>query len=98
MYQMVKLTSHDQNVTEVDIWQRVISPGNDSWNATVAKSVLDFKLPDQDIQRMNELAQKAQTGNLSPSENSEAHTYDRIGLLIELMHSKARLSLRKSHG
>lgn len=95
---MVKLTSHDQNATEVDIWQRVISPGNDSWNTAVAKSVLEFKFPDQDIQRMNELAHKAQAGNLSSAENNEAQTYDRIGLLIELMHSKARLSLRNSHG
>ena len=54
---------------------------------------LKAKLPETDMARMVRLGEFAQKGNLSPTERREAETYDRVGLLLELLQSKARLSL-----
>ncbi|MBX3747800.1 MAG: hypothetical protein KF833_21035 [Verrucomicrobiae bacterium] len=60
----------------------------------VARVFLRARLPDADLARMSELGERAQRGQLTAGERREAEAYDRVGLLIELLHSKARQSLR----
>lgn len=80
--------------TETTILQRVLVPTNATWNRSMAEAVLTFRLPEGERARMEALADKAQAGNLTPDERQEAEAYDKIGVLIELMQSKARLALK----
>jgi hypothetical protein len=80
--------------TESTILQRVLAPANPSWSRSMAEAVLALRLPEVERARMEQLATKASDGTLSDDERHEAEAYDRIGVLIELMQSKARLSLQ----
>jgi len=42
---------------------------------------------------MNELAEKAREGGLSPAEEQEIENYRQVGHLLALLRSKARVSL-----
>ena len=44
---------------------------------------------------MHELAVKNQDDLLTPQEKAEMENYRRVGFLLDLMHSKARRSLKK---
>ena len=44
---------------------------------------------------MHELAVKNQEDRLSPKEKAEMENYRRVSFLLDLMHSKARRSLKK---
>jgi uncharacterized protein YnzC (UPF0291/DUF896 family) len=59
-----------------------------------ANSILQITFPTADIERMNLLAQKAGKGDLSPDESIELDNYRHVGRLIEVLKSKARLSLK----
>ena len=47
---------------------------------------------------MNQLAAKARKGYLNEEEESQMHGYLFVGAMVDLMHSKARLSLRNFAG
>ena len=76
------------------IWERVIqfqgelSPG-------AARSLLQFQFSPGDHARMEELSVKARTGSLSPPEQAELDTFERLGCLLDIVHSKARRALKK---
>ncbi|MFO0967921.1 MAG: hypothetical protein U0793_20365 [Gemmataceae bacterium] len=61
-----------------------------------ASFILDIGFADEDIERMNELAAKAQEGTLSGKEWEESLNYDIVGHLIAILHSRARRSLPKT--
>jgi hypothetical protein len=81
--------------TESRILERIIAPENGSWSPEAARSILALRIPDSDVRRMEELAAKANAGVLSDNERSEAETYNRAGLLLDLLQSKARQSLSR---
>jgi hypothetical protein len=64
--------------------------------AQAAREILGSKLPPRDRDRVNELAAKARQGLLDFDEREELDDYERITALLELMHSKARLSLKRA--
>jgi len=45
---------------------------------------------------MNELAEKARGASLEVTETEELNSYLLIGAVLDLMHSKARISLKKT--
>ena len=49
-----------------------------------------------DWQRVNELAVQARAGTLTAEERAELDEYERSTCLVELMQSKARLSLKRA--
>lgn len=57
---------------------------------------LSFQLPAEDRDTVNALAAKAREGSLTPDERSTLDEYERITALLELMQSKARLSLKQA--
>jgi len=73
----------------------------DWWNHATANSltkaaarvILGWTFGEEDRTRMNELAQKNQAGELTTDEQAELRSYLRVGSLLDLLHSKARLSL-----
>jgi len=81
--------------SEAAILGRVIRPESGAWSKEAAESMLEFDFPPTDLERMNLLAAKAREGNLSPAENEELNNYRDVGRLLELLQSKARLSLKR---
>ncbi len=55
--------------------------------------ILKIDFEPGDVQRMNELAEKARRGSLTPPEKAAIDSYERVGHLLDLMHAKARQSL-----
>jgi len=51
-------------------------------------------LAQADYDRVNELAAKARADTLTTEERTDLNEYERITCLVELMQSKARLSLK----
>jgi hypothetical protein len=84
------------DTSEIAILSRVFRPERGSWSKAAAESVLDFDFPPADVRRMNALAAKARQGTLSASEAEQLDNYRDVGRLLELLQSKARLSLKRS--
>jgi hypothetical protein len=80
--------------TETAIWERVIDPNEDDLSPEAARFLLRLDFGEPDHARMQELAQKSNDGTLTADERLELQNYVRIGNVIALMQSKARLSLR----
>ena len=64
-------------------------------SATTARALLKLQFPESDQQHIGELAKKAGTGTLTPSEDQEAETYEQIGCLLDILHSQARRALNR---
>jgi hypothetical protein len=81
--------------SEAAILSRVIRPERGTWSKGAADSILRFDFPSADVRRMNTLAAKARRGSLSAAEEAELENYREVGRLLELLQSKARLSLKR---
>ena len=81
---------------ETEILSRIIGPENPSFSAEAARSILALSFGDSDNERMNLLAAKARQGALDEQEESLLSAYRFVGSVVDLMHSKARLSLKKN--
>ena len=82
--------------SEADILSRLIAPDQPSLSADAARSILSLAFADRDRDRMNVLAEKSRAGSLGPDEQSELESYERVGCLIGILKSKARVSLKNS--
>ena len=82
---------------EAAILSRLVKPNRADFSPEVAEAVLRFDFDPMDRDRMHELAVKSQEGSLTKAEEEELDSYRRIGYFVDLMRSKARISL-KEHG
>jgi hypothetical protein len=60
-----------------------------------ARALIKFGFSSQDRDRMRELSAKARAGTLNPQEQFQMDTYERLGCLLDILHSKARRVLNK---
>lgn len=81
---------------EVAILSRLIRPERSDLNPEAARSILKLGFSDQDHARMHDLTVKSQQGVLGDAEQESLENYRRVGRLLELMHAKARLSLKRA--
>ena len=79
---------------EAPILQRLIDPRRCGWTPQAAEAVLQIRFAEEDEQRASELADRANRGVITPDEEREMEGYLRLGSLMDLMQSKARLYLR----
>ena len=75
------------------IWQRVIELQGPSPSA--ARALLRLQFSERDQALMKELSDKARAGTLSPEQQRELDTFERLGCLLDILHSKARVALKK---
>ncbi|HMB96416.1 MAG TPA: hypothetical protein VKK61_10285 [Tepidisphaeraceae bacterium] len=83
---------------ETDIWQRIVEPSWEALGAEAALGILRLGFKQNDIDRMNQLAELARQGNLSDEQQTEIDTYTRIGHMLAVMQSKARMVLKEPAG
>ncbi len=79
---------------EAAIWSRIIQPEKNSLSPEVARSILELRFSERELDHMNELAQKNRQGLLSETERQELEGYVKVGDVLSLLHLKARKSLQ----
>jgi hypothetical protein len=79
--------------SEAAILARLIQAKEDM-NQEVAQYLLSIDFSQDDIERMNFLAERAREGSLSPEETTELDSYLHVGNLLTIMQSKARRYLK----
>jgi hypothetical protein len=80
---------------EVTILSRLIRPDRNGLPATAARAFLRIDFDDSDRKRMHELSAKARDGTLTEAEESEIASYEIVAHVIDMLHSKARRSLKR---
>ena len=80
--------------SESAILARVLRTDGGTLSAEMARVFLQLDFPPHDRQRMDELAAKAQQGQLSSDEQAELESFCHVGELLALMQSKARRVLQ----
>ena len=81
--------------TEVEVWLRILHP-EEQLPPRVARAILGFTFPKNDVNRMRELSAKAREGALTPEEDAEMDNFERVGSLLSTLKSKARQVLKRS--
>jgi hypothetical protein len=86
------------SISELDvdaaIWNRVVQFDSPP-SPTAARSLLKLQFPQRDRERMAELAAQARAGKLTAAEEREAEAYERLGCLLDILHSHARRVLKR---
>jgi hypothetical protein len=80
---------------EVTILGRLIRPERNNLPPTAARAILKIDFDPSDRERMRELSEKARAGTLTRDEQAEINSYELVGHLLDLLHSKARQSLKR---
>jgi hypothetical protein len=75
---------------------RAVDLQNWKLSAEAARAILAIELSPGDQVRMDALAASAQAGTLTADEEIEIENYRRVGCLVELLKSKARLFLKRA--
>ena len=78
-----------------EILSRIVRPEAGGWSAAAAEAILSLRLPESDCQRATVLAARAADGSLSDEDAAELDGYRTAGRLLELLKSRARLSLNQ---
>jgi hypothetical protein len=84
--------------SDLAILSRLFRPEHEGFSPSAARAMLKVDFQASDRERMNELAEKARSGTLTPQEKAAIDNYERVGHFLDLIHAKARLSLRKRGG
>jgi hypothetical protein len=76
-----------------EVWERTLQSGQADLPPEAARYFLKMHFAEADRQRMNALAAKARDGILTENEESDLANYMQMGWFLDLIKSKARLSL-----
>lgn len=82
---------------ETEIFARVIS-ADEALPPEIAQSVLAWKFPDRDLDRVRELQDKNNAGTITHEERRQLESYVRVGQFVAVMQAKARLALENRRG
>jgi hypothetical protein len=61
---------------------------------TAARALLKLRFSAADHNRMSELSAKARAGRLTSGEQLQMDTFEQLGCLLDILHSKARRALK----
>ena len=87
--QVTKAPSYDAAIVG-----RLIKPDRGDFSPETAREILSLQFSPEDQTLMRELSIKAQEGTLTPSEQAEVESFRRVGYILGVLWSKARLSLK----
>jgi hypothetical protein len=78
----------------VDIWRRVVE-FRGKIAPSAARALLNVRFSEHDHALMSDLSAKARAATLTPQEQTVLDTLERLGCLLDIVHSKARHVLKK---
>jgi hypothetical protein len=81
--------------TDAAILSRLIRIDADDLSREAAQSLLGLHFDREDLDRFHDLVSRNQDDALNPAERSELESYLRISTFLDLMHARARRSLKK---
>ncbi len=81
---------------EPAIWARLIEAPKAPIAPEAALYLLSIDFTESDHARMRELMEKSNDGALIPDEKAELDGYVNVANVLSVMHSQARVALRKS--
>lgn len=81
--------------TEAAILSRLIHPERGDLPQEAASALLRFDFEQGDLDRLHELVTKNQEDSLTPAERQDLESYLRMSAIVDLMHAKARHSLKQ---
>ena len=93
-----KIKMNVSTVDESAILAWVIAANQPDLPPDVAAEVLKWGFDEADQQRMVELASKARQGRLTPDEQQESESFERVSSFLGLVKSKPRRSLLAQSG
>ena len=76
------------------IWERAVDFEKEL-SPTAARALLQVRFAASEHERMSALLEKARSRKLTPREEEEMDTYELLGSLLGILHSKARQALNK---
>jgi hypothetical protein len=79
---------------ETSAWTQAIRFQGDL-SPEAARALLGFGFSAEDQERMRQLAAKARAGTLTPQEQVAIDTFERLGCLLDILHSQARRALKR---
>lgn len=80
--------------SEAAILDRIVQPDQPFFSPEAAQGILALDFNETDKERMHLLSAKAREGMLTPEEQATVNSYERVGHLLNILQSKARLSLK----
>jgi hypothetical protein len=93
---MVVMHTKQAATSEAGIWSRLLDPAPAVLSPEAARSILRLDFSQEDKRRMRVLAAKAREGTLTDSESEAIRNYERVGNVLALMQSRARLCLKRA--
>jgi hypothetical protein len=79
------------------ILARLIRPQNNDLPVSAAKAFLNIRIEGDELTRLQDLLARNQDDALSSDEKADLESYLRVSAFLDLMHAKARRSLKKHH-
>jgi hypothetical protein len=80
---------------EAHIWARLMQAQRGDPSQEVARYLLSIGFGDRDRDRMQQLADRSESGTLTDEECAEFDSYLHVGNLLAVIQSKARVALRQ---
>jgi hypothetical protein len=81
-------------ITEADILERIVVPGEGDMNPDAARAILAFKFDSGTTKQIRALLRKNNRGTITAPERLTLERFLRVGKFIDILQAKARLSLR----
>jgi hypothetical protein len=81
--------------TGIASWERMIQFKGEL-SPSAARSLLKFGFSGRDYEKMKRLSAKARAGALSPQEQVDIDTFERLGCVLDILHSHARRALKNT--
>src|SRR5438128_1226064 len=85
-------------INDLAILSRVLEADRQTLPPEGARALLALDFNQADKDRMRQLSAKAREGTLSPDEQAEVDSYERVGHILNIIQSKARQSLKSRPG
>ena len=92
----MQTTEGQVNTSAAAIFDRVFTNGREAFSPELARHILSLTFSEEDKARLNDLAEKNQEGTLSRKEREELFNYIKVGDLLAILQSKARIALKKA--
>lgn len=84
-------------ITEAEILEKVVSPQGDNLAPETARGFLTLRFDRKATQAIRKLLLQNNRGTITAEDRLALEKYLRVGQFLDLLHAKARLSLRE-HG
>lgn len=81
--------------SELEIFARLLSNAKGQMTPNLARYILTLGFSEPERAHIEELTERNQCGKASPQEREELFNYVQAGHLLALLHSKARIALKK---